>query len=425
MKITSVENKRIAAAVSGGADSMAMLDLLIKGGALVTAVNVEHGIRGEESLRDSAFVKEYCNMRGIAFLGFSVDAPKRAKEKGESEELAARALRYGIFEELLQSGKYDAVALAHHQGDQAETVLMRLLRGSGVRGLRGIVDRKGYIHPLLPFSKKEILAYCKENGVPFVVDSTNFDSAYTRNFIRNEVIPLIETRYPSLSSVLYKSALSFAETEDYLLSEITPNQREKNGVSIPLSVFERHKGIAKKSIAEAIREAGAEKDIEWSHLEAVYALKDNAVHSAVHLPFAIDAVKEYDRLLFTKREEKVIICEPFSLSKTYNGIDFEVYFTKADTVTRGVFDAGKIPVGAVVRTRKEGDLFKRFGGGTKPLAEYLTDVKVPMRERDKLLLIAKEETIYAVIGAVTEISEYIKTDQNTVNMYKINKREDN
>ena len=130
--------------MSGGVDSMVMLDLLLKEKKDVVVVNVEHGIRGDASVEDSRFVAEYCRARGVDCLAYKVDAPAYARENNVSLELAARTLRYGIFDKLLEDKVVDEINLAHHLNDQVETMLMRIFRGTGIRGLRGIVDRAGY-----------------------------------------------------------------------------------------------------------------------------------------------------------------------------------------------------------------------------------------------------------------------------------------
>lgn len=412
------EYKKIGVAVSGGADSMVLLDLVRKErGKGFTVIHVEHGIRGEASLNDMGFVTAYCGKYRLKCLTYRVDAPAFAAEEGISVELAGRFLRYQIFEELLRYGTLDCVALAHHKDDQAETVLMRILRGTGARGLRGITDRPGYVHPLLSYSKQEIRRYAEENDVPFTEDATNYESLYTRNYIRNELIPLVAERFPAYRESLYKMSKNFAELEDYLLTEITPHQREGDLVFLPATVLERHPAIAKKSVQEALRAAGAERDIEAVHLEAVLSLKDAENNARLNLPYHIDVIKEYERLVFIPRATQGDFCLPFDLEGGYPYGRGAFWFAPADAVEKGVFDPAKIPEGAVVRNRREGDQFKKFGGGTKSLSDFFTDIKMPARLRDGVPLIAKENRVYAVIGV--EISDEIKVDKDTGTVYKI------
>jgi tRNA(Ile)-lysidine synthase len=415
MKIEIDKHLHIGAAVSGGADSMVLLTLLLDAGAKVSVVHVDHSIRGEASAQDSAFVKEFSEKKSVPFLFRKVDAPSYAEEHGISVELAARELRYAFFEELLTSKKVDVIALAHHLDDQAETVMMRFLRGSGVRGLRGITDRKGYIHPLLGYPKCDILAFARQNGIPYREDATNTDSEYRRNFLRNEALPLLKTRYPDLNAVIGRNAAIFRELEEYLLSEITPSYREGADVYLPVSVLERHPAIAKKSIAEAVRSAGAQKDIESVHLDAIYGLREKNNGARLNLPFNIDVIKEYGRLRFVFREELAPYEMPFSPDGRYDYAGTVYQFSEGNCIVPGrSFDRDKIPPDAVVRTRRTGDVFRRYKGAEKSLSDYLTDQKLPQTERDRLLVLACGSRIYAVLGH--EIAEQAKIDKNTKNI---------
>lgn len=397
---------------------MCLLSLYADSGAEIVAVNVEHGIRGEESICDSRFVASYCQKAGVNLLRFTVDAPARAKKEGISLELAARALRYEIFDGLLQDGIADRVALAHHLDDQTETILMRLFRGTGIRGLRGITDRKGYIHPLIGYKKSEILDYCREKNIPFVEDATNSDLSYTRNYIRKEIAPAISVRYPGFEYAVERLALSAAETEEFLISEITPARKAGGAAYLPVLALTRHAAIAKKSVTEALRLIGIEKDIESVHLEEIISLKNAENNSRINLPFGVDAVKEYGEIAFLPRRGRESFFESFDLKKTYYFGGFGYSFEPCGGIVKGIsFDADMIPADAVVRTRGTGDVFKRYAGGTKSLSDYLTDKRLPARIRDKLLVIASGKNILAVLGI--EVAEEVKITEKTKKIYKI------
>ncbi len=419
MEIKVQKGIKVGAAVSGGVDSMVMLNLLKKSGADVVVINVEHGIRGALSKRDSKFVKNYCKRHEIECLSYAVDSLGYSTENNVSVELAARTLRYEIFDNLLKEKKVDCIALAHHLNDQVETVLMRIFRGTGIKGLRGIVDREGYVHPMLNFTKQEIRDYAFLNRIPYKEDATNFDSEYTRNYIRHEIIPHVKSRFPSFELAIKKLAKTAEETEDFLMSEVVPYKEKEEGASLPVSVLSLHPALAKKTIAETLRLLGCEKDIETNHLESLIALKDSPNNAKINLPFGYDAYKSYDELLIVKRVESETYESPFTTSGLYEYQGFSYTFSKTDAIKKGLtFDAGKLPNGAVVRTRKEGDKFKRYGGGTKSLSDYLTDVKMPSYMRSKLLVIAKGSTVYAILGV--EISDEIKVTVETENIYLIN-----
>lgn len=420
MEISFNKNQHIGVAVSGGVDSMVLLDILVKAGAKVTAINIEHGMRGADSLSDSQFVKEYCKERDIPCLEFSVNTLKYSDDEGISLELAARKLRYEVFDKLLADSTVDIIALAHHLDDHAETILMRIFRGTGIRGLRGIQDRSGYMRPLLKYSKDEILEYAGENGIPYVNDATNFDSYFTRNYIRKEILPSITIRYPGVKDSLDKLSEVACEIEDYLLSEITPFRvNEKEGsVSLPLSTLSRHPAIAKKSIVEALKAIGLEKDVEKNHLESILDLKDAENNSILNLPFGLDARKEYNKLIFLPREEKMEYRAHFNHRRTYSFAGYTYSFVGSDKIVRGLtFDLAAIPQGAVIRTRLDGDKFRRFGGRLRLLSDYLSDLKIPVRLRDKLLVIAKGSRVYMVLGL--EVSEEVKVTELTTKVMAV------
>jgi tRNA(Ile)-lysidine synthase len=188
----------VAVALSGGRDSMALLHMLLSvlPKNRLKAINVEHGIRGEESLLDSKFVASQCKALCVPLLTYSIDCVKEAKKQKLSIEQVARKLRYECFYDALSKGKCDKIATAHHNDDNIESVLFNLFRGTGLKGLIGISDNLSdkIIRPLLDVSKDEINEYIKKHDIPFVKDSTNDDDKYTRNFIRLNIIPKIKRK---------------------------------------------------------------------------------------------------------------------------------------------------------------------------------------------------------------------------------------
>ena len=198
---TPFETRRVVGvALSGGRDSVALFYALKQAGENIVAINVEHGIRGENSLKDSEFVKEFCKAQGVKLYSFSVDVPTFAKAQGYTIEQAARVLRYQVFDKAVEDGLCDIVAIAHHADDLAETLLMRILRGTGTKGLVGMRAFDGrYIRPLLDFTREDINAYIEANNLPYVDDETNDDLAYTRNYLRAELARLKE-RYPDMEA---------------------------------------------------------------------------------------------------------------------------------------------------------------------------------------------------------------------------------
>ena len=215
----------VAVAVSGGQDSMALLHYLYKNASALpfklACINVEHGIRGESSRSDSAFVKSYCEKIGVPLLSYVVDAKKKAETDKISIETSARILRYECFYDAIETKKCDKIATAHHRKDNYETILLNLFRGTGIKGLIGIKpdDEHKIIRPFLSVTKAEIEDYIKENGVPFVTDETNLSADYTRNALRLNVLPKIEELFPDAENAVTRLAETVKKDEEYLSAQ--------------------------------------------------------------------------------------------------------------------------------------------------------------------------------------------------------------
>lgn len=194
-------------AVSGGADSTALLTACSKTGIPIEAVHCNFNLRGEESLRDRDFVVSLCGNLGVKLHveEFNVEAEKR---KGESTEMTCRRIRYALFERLLDEKDCCRIGVAHNADDNAETLFLNLLRGSGTAGLKGMVPVAGpIVRPLLKFSRQEILEFLASYHQEYIVDSTNLESDYRRNFLRNNVFPLLETRWQGYRAALQRSQI--------------------------------------------------------------------------------------------------------------------------------------------------------------------------------------------------------------------------
>ncbi len=208
-------------ALSGGADSVALLLHLQELGFEPAAAHCNFHLRGEESQRDERFVRQLCKERGVHLHVAQFDTAAEAAATGESIEMCARRLRYEWFAQLCQTEGYAAVAVAHHMEDNAETLLLNLVRGTGLRGLcgmatastDGVCGKVRVVRPLLSWTKAEILAYLEENGQTYVTDSTNDDIHYRRNFIRHRLLPLLETLNPQAVRSLHETALRLREAD--------------------------------------------------------------------------------------------------------------------------------------------------------------------------------------------------------------------
>ena len=222
------ESKTVTVALSGGADSAVLLDVLVKqasrDGFRVVAAHVNHHLRGEESERDARFCADLARNAGIELEMLDADVSRLAEERGKGIEETAREVRYAFFAEVMEKRGISLLVTAHHATDHLETVLFRLCRGTGLRGLCGISPVRAFaggylVRPLLPYSKDEILAYCRENQLAFVTDSTNSDLAYARNRIRHEVLPSLGVLFESPEESVWRMSESLREDLDFLESE--------------------------------------------------------------------------------------------------------------------------------------------------------------------------------------------------------------
>lgn len=424
------KNDIVAVACSGGIDSMALLHKLncVKDelNCQIIAVTVDHSIR-QNGESDAIFVEDYCNKNHIKCYKFKVDVPKLAKQKQLSLESAGRQARYGVFDALIQKGVATKIALAHHMQDQAETILLHLFRGAGLSGLRGMDYQKNnqYIRPLLNTSKNSIIEYVNANNIPYVIDETNAESEYTRNYLRNEVFPLLTKKWPNIISQLINFSKSVIEDDNYINKHLNDSAViiDDKIAKIPLSYFIYDDSIINRIIFKALHGIGINVDIERKHIDAIKELAKNSENGKkINLPLGVTVHKEYDYITLTSK--KVELPEFFEEFKC--GTINVPYFGKIVTKRVNEFpqkqgvlyiDVKKLPKGAVWRYRKDGDIIEKFGGGTKKLKSYLIDKKIPKRERDFLPVLAYGNEVYAIAGV--EISNKIKLDLDTKSAIKI------
>ncbi len=404
------QNFKIGVAVSGGIDSMCLLYCYRKMKQDLVVINVEHGIRGETSLRDTDFVRNYCVLGNIPFLTFSVNVPESLLD-GESVETCARRLRYEIFDKLISDGTVQKIALAHHADDNAETVLMRIFRGTGIHGLVGITDRDNYLRPFVKYSRKDIESFAAEYAVPYVLDETNLSSDYTRNYIRNSIIPLIKIKYPAFLTAVARLSENASEIDEYLLSQALPVEATEDGYCVK-GFFSAPIVIQKYTVMQIIHKFGFMQDFETRHVGSVIALAKKSNNTTIDLPFNLCATK-YDEVLYIERKTSFTFEEqPYDerAALTFAGKTYR--FLPSEKLIPGVsFDPDKIPEGAVIRLRKDGDKFKRVNGKTKLLSDFLNEKKLTNMQKNKLLVLAKGSKILAILGL--ETSDYIKITEQT------------
>jgi len=420
----------IGVGVSGGADSMSLLHYLNEHKNMldieVVAIHINHGIR-EESDDEARLVLQKCKEMGVRVYKFSIDSPKIAKDRKLSIETAAREGRYGVFDAIIRKDIVDKIALAHHQSDQAETILMHIFRGCGVSGAKGMEPvRDGvYIRPMLEVSKDEILNYASENNIEYVEDSSNADNSYTRNYLRNVVMKSILEKWPNAIEAINNFAGAVADDDDYIKSVLETNSLyvDEKIVQMPCSYFNGSSAIYSRIVFRALALIGVKKDIERKHIEMIRDLALNLDNGKkIRLPYDIVVSKEYGFLTFENnyvekpKLSKLLKCEEFE-APNYGKISVKrVKADNFDDENALYFDYRKVPKEARWRYREDGDIFEKFGGGTKKLKSVLIDKKVPVRLRDYIPVLADENEVYVIAGVA--ISEKVRVE-NVPTCYKL------
>lgn len=444
----------VAVGVSGGADSMCLLHILNslkeKYGIKLVAVHVHHGIRGDGADRDATFVEEYCSKEKIPFHLFRYDVPTLAKEWAMSCEETGRKVRYEAFEQVLEKeceGK-GKIAVAHNADDCAETVLLNLFRGSGIRGLTGIQPvRDKIIRPVLCLTRNEIEQYNRENSIEYVTDETNLTEEYTRNKIRLGIMPVITKEINDKAREhINMTAESLGLIDDYMVFQceqvFKQLVQERDGLYIDEAGFKNlHQAMKWQLVKGCLyKVAGRAKDITRSHMEDVINLFNMQVGKQINLPYGMVAKKQYESVIITKRQDdsgsqahideegrEVINIDG---AGTYKGCIKKQYIELAvdeDVFKEEIFnenqytkwiDCDIIKFNLQLRTRRQGDyIVLDSDGSRKKLKDYFIDKKIPKEERDNVLLVANGSEIVWVIGY--RLSGAYKVRDNSRNVFKL------
>lgn len=420
------KGETIAVALSGGKDSVALLYSLLsvkdKLGIIVKAVNIEHGIRGATSKRDSMFVADLCQKLSVPLKTYQLDCVKFSEENRYGIEEGARIARYDCFKSAIGEGFCDKVATAHHLSDSVETLLFNLFRGASLSGMTGIKSERNngkIIRPFADTPKSEIEKYVADNGLPFVDDETNFESVYSRNYIRNEIMPVVSARFPEAEKSIGRF-LKIAESENDFLEELAKKSLTRDGNAYVISI-DTPDCIFARSVVLAMKSLGIAKDYVKFHVDAVLSLKNLVNGSKISLPRNVYAAREYDKIAIYKAVKSDGNFEkPFALGYIDGAIG-KLSFGEINEKEKNVnelkygrslvFDLNNLPKNAVIRYKRSGDYFKKFGGGRKKLNDYFTDKKIPLRLRDSIPLVCADSEVYIICGI--EISDLIKVDKGT------------
>ncbi|MGN0570821.1 MAG: tRNA lysidine(34) synthetase TilS [Candidatus Fimenecus sp.] len=405
------DGDRVTVGFSGGADSCCLLHLLFTLQAelhiQVSALHVHHGIRGAEADRDAAFCQTFCEKYGIPFAISYVDVPQTAAKTGETTEECARRLRYAALQNA--AGERGKIATAHTADDNAETVLWNLTRGTGLAGLCGIPPvRESIVRPLLFCTRTQVEAYCAEKHLDFVTDSTNFSNTYTRNRIRQEVLPVLKDLNPAVLEAITRMCAHLREENETteVLCDAVLQVVDSNAISLDV-LRKQPKAITCRVLKRVLQDKTG-GDISTAHIDAVYALLFK--NGSVTLPNGVTARSRGGVLEFpTKRQTEPFFMPlptekfPVTMRLPQGRVEIQKYTQKdlqnlhKDLLANAV-DCVKIG-NAVLRSRRAGD---RFTHGkrvvTKPVKKWLNELGIAPEQRNAVPLLATEDEILWFAG---------------------------
>lgn len=421
----------IVSAVSGGSDSVFMLEMLLAikddYDLKIIVSHVNHGLRGAEARRDEDFVKKLAEKNGLIYEVEHIDMAGYAKEHSLTCEEAGRKLRYIFFEEVKEKYKADKVAIAHNENDVAETTFLNIFRGTGLDGLESIPLRRDfYIRPILCFEKSEILDFLKENNIRYVDDSTNFTNDYKRNMIRNEIIPFIKKNFnenivSSMSRLAYIAKENNIYLEDIINDKykaiVTANSIDREGFNelihyektLVIRKFLRENlnylnNISKDNIEDMINlislDSGKKYDIDGKHY----------------------LVNDFDKTIFKKLDINELseeISLDFKLDKVYNIYGSKFKFVLSDKIlSKKYLDYDLLTGKLSLRNRRSGDRFNPFGmKGSKKIKDYFVDKKVSSDDRSKVLFLMNDDEIACVVGY--DIADKYRASSKTKNYLNV------
>ncbi len=411
----------VVVGVSGGADSMALLHVLSawRDDLRVVAVHVHHGLRGEEADRDEALVRKFCADNDINYICERANVRLIAQEFGIGEEEAGRRVRYNTFERIRDEQNADVIATAHTADDNVETVLMHVLRGSGIGGLCGIPAKRGRIvRPLLDCTRAEIEAYCAENAIPYIVDSTNNDPTYTRNRVRHQLMPLMREINPSVAAAIARLRSSAMQDEAYfteLASASLANARCADGSYLREEFLRQHTSVRVRMWKALLSENRCD-DYTQRHIDALEnALRAN--RGTVYLSGGYSVCVSAGRLkCFSEQQNdnsRLISVDELPFRLYMNGCEHILQcVTREEMLSlqnvhkkflKFALDYDKIQGGLTIRGRRDGDHFHPAGRNVgKTLKSLFQEMRVPTYDRDEVLLLCDENGIVLMPGVACD-----------------------
>lgn len=443
------QGDKILVALSGGPDSVCLLKILY---SLKDELNIEigaahlnHLLRGKEADEDERYVFNLCKSMNIECFIKRVDINSVSAEQKISSEMAGRSARYNFFDDIVKNNGYDKVATAHNANDQAETVIFRMMRGSGLEGLGGIRNtRDSIIRPILCLTRKEVEEYIEVNNLEPRIDKTNFEKIYNRNKIRLDILPYIKENFnEDIIRTLNRMATLLQKDNDFL--EKKSFEVYKKYITEKKACFVINKNIFLEDeviITRAIRNAVSKfsdqyYDFEMKHIYKIYNLANNKTGKVVHLPNNIYAENIYGDIYIKSKLSELIYEDTKDISSNKQNIDkstydFEQFCLKFRVIEQnqykraelgknnliGYFDFDRINNLITIRKRQNGDRIIPIGMNSyKKLKDIYINMKIPKDERDNIPIITFDDKISWVVGI--KISNEFKVTNKTKNILEI------
>lgn len=417
------DKARVIIGVSGGADSMALLDILHHLGYECIVAHCNFHLRGQESYRDEYFVEKIATKYKFEYVSANFDTKKYIEEESISLEMAARELRYAWFEKIRKEYKAEKIAVAHHQDDSIETVLINLIRGTGIRGLSGIPPINGkVIRPLLCIFREDILQYLKVRHIGFVEDSTNKEDIYTRNKIRLNVIPLLKTINPSVVQAIQKTSENLYHTENIFNAYVEKAKRKvfsNNKIDINALLKQRE---PKTILFEILFPYGFNAPTVDNIYESVNSQSGKIFYSEEYQlvkdreTFILQPTNNQPDTIYTLFEHETSIEEPCKM--TFESFRKTSSFQLEQDPMTIYLDKGRLIYPLIIRKWKHGDKFIPFGmKGHKKVSDYFTDRKFSLIDKSNTWLLCSGDDIVWIIGE--RIDDRFKITNTTIEILKI------
>lgn len=406
------DKDKIIAGISGGADSICLLFMLLKlreeMDIEVIAVHIHHGLRGERADADEAYVREVCAKEGIELFVYHENVAEYAHRHGLTVEEAGRMVRRSRFNQVMREQRGNCIALAHHKNDNAETVLWNLCRGTGLKGMGGISPKNGvWIRPLLCLERAEIESYLEKRGISYCTDETNMEDGYTRNRIRNHVFPYLEKNINEKTvmhiaecAVKLRAIGEYVEEETARYAAMCAAEKDGGRILVEKELYEQVPNALKTEVLYKLLcdTAGKRKDLEEVHVVKVQELLKNHAGRKVDLPYGLEAVRNYEGICIQKKTDKVQkgkkpayqmrVFEKTSESLTFSQKNYTKWFDY-DIISNTV----------KIRHREPGDYIVIDKEGRKQkLKQYFINTKIPREDRDDIWLAADGKEIMWIVG---------------------------